>query len=368
MQVTTCAAIGMIVWALWGYSLAFTDGPMNTFIGGFDRLFLAGVTADSTAATFTDGVVIPELVFISFQLTFAAITAALVLGATAERMKFGGVVLFSVLWPLLSYYPIAHMVWWGGGLLFEMGALDFAGGTVVHINAGVSALVGAIVLGPRLGYKKEPMPPHSLVMTFVGAGLLWTGWFGFNAGSNLEATGGAALALTTTMLATAAAGVSWVVTEWVTRGKPSGLGMASGIVAGLVAITPACGFVGPMGAIVLGLIVSPICVFFCSVVKNALKYDDSLDVFGIHAIGGIVGALATGVLVSSSLGGIGSDNSIVQQVTIQATAVVVTFVWSAVAGLIVFFVIKSLGLLRVSPEKEREGLDTTVHGEAAYHM
>jgi Amt family ammonium transporter len=368
MQVTTCAAIGMIVWALWGYSLAFTDGPMNTFVGGFDRLFLAGVTADSTAATFTDGVVIPELVFITFQLTFAAITAALVLGATAERMKFGGVVLFSVLWPLLSYYPIAHMVWWGGGLLFEMGALDFAGGTVVHINAGVSALMGAIVLGPRLGYKKEPMAPHSLVMTFIGAGLLWVGWFGFNAGSNLEATGGAALALTTTMLATAAAGVSWVVTEWVTKGKPSGLGMASGIVAGLVAITPACGFVGPMGAIVLGLIVSPICVFFCSVVKNALKYDDSLDVFGIHAIGGIVGALATGVLVSSSLGGIGSDNSIVQQVTIQATAVVVSFVWSGVAGLIVFFVIKSLGLLRVSPEKEREGLDTTVHGEAAYHM
>ena len=368
MQVTTCSLIGMILWAVIGYSLSFTDGPMNAFIGGFDRLFLAGITPDSEAATFSEGVVIPELIFVAFQMTFAALTAALVLGGTAERIKFGGVIVFSLLWPLLSYYPIAHMVWWAGGFLFDMGALDFAGGTVVHINAGVAALVGAIVLGPRVGWKKEPMPPHSLPLTYLGAGLLWIGWFGFNAGSNLEATGGAALAIMTTLLATAAAGLSWIVTEQITKGKPSALGLASGIIAGLVAVTPAAGLIGPMGAIVLGAIASPISVVFCSSVKRALNYDDSLDVFGIHGVCGIIGALGTGVFTSPALGGMGGEDfSIPGQVTTQAIAVIVAFVWSGVASFIVWYLIKMLGLLRASPDNEREGLDTAVHGEAAYH-
>jgi Amt family ammonium transporter len=368
MQVTTCAVIGMLAWVFWGYSLSFTDGPMNQWLGGFDLFFLKGVTGDSTAATFSDGVVIPEFSFIAFQMTFAALTAALVLGGPAERMKFAGVVIFALLWPLLSYYPIAHMVWWAGGFLFDMGALDFAGGTVVHINAGVAALVGSIILGHRTGWKNEPMPPHSLTFTYVGAGMLWIGWFGFNAGSNLESTGGAALALINTMVATAAAGLSWVVTEWVTKGKPSMLGMASGIIAGLVAITPAAGLVGPMGAVILGVVVSPISLLFCSAIKHALNYDDSLDVFGIHGVGGIVGALGTGVLVQSQFGGIGSDNSIMQQVTIQATAVGVAFVWSLVASLIVFGLLRIIpGVLRASKDVEMEGLDIVEHGERAYH-
>jgi Amt family ammonium transporter len=366
MQVSTVAVIGMLAWALWGYSLAFTDG--NAFVGGLDRLFLAGVTADSTAATFTEGVVIPEMVFIAFQMTFAAITAALVIGGVAERMKFTAVVLFAVLWPLLSYYPIAHMVWWGGGYLFDMGALDFAGGTVVHINAGVAGLVGAIFVGHRLGYKAEPLPPHSLVMTYIGAGLLWVGWFGFNAGSNLEATGGAALALLNTLVATAAAGVSWILTEWILRGKPSMLGLASGIVAGLVVVTPAAGLVGPMGAIILGLIASPISVIFCSSIKKALNYDDSLDVFGIHAVCGIIGAIGTGVFVDANLGGIGLDDySMSGQVTTQAIAVGVSFAWAAVASIIVFGVLRVVPGLRVKKETEQEGLDITAHGEVAYH-
>jgi Amt family ammonium transporter len=366
MQVSTVAVIGMLAWALWGYSLAFTDG--NAFVGGLDRLFLAGVTADSTAATFTEGVVIPEMVFIAFQMTFAAITAALVIGGVAERMKFTAVVLFAVLWPLLSYYPIAHMVWWGGGYLFDMGALDFAGGTVVHINAGVAGLVGAIFVGHRLGYKAEPLPPHSLVMTYIGAGLLWVGWFGFNAGSNLEATGGAALALLNTLVATAAAGVSWILTEWILRGKPSMLGLASGIVAGLVVVTPAAGLVGPMGAIILGLIASPISVIFCSSIKKALNYDDSLDVFGIHAVCGIIGAIGTGVFVDANLGGIGLDDySMSGQVTTQAIAVGVSFAWAAVASIIVFGVLRDVPGLRVKKETEQEGLDITAHGEVAYH-
>jgi Amt family ammonium transporter len=366
MQVSTVAVIGMLAWALWGYSLSFTDG--NAFVGGLDRLFLAGVTADSTAATFTEGVVIPEMVFIAFQMTFAAITAALVIGGVAERMKFTAVVLFAVLWPLLSYYPIAHMVWWGGGYLFDMGALDFAGGTVVHINAGVAGLVGAIFVGHRLGYKAEPLPPHSLVMTYIGAGLLWVGWFGFNAGSNLEATGGAALALLNTLVATAAAGVSWILTEWILRGKPSMLGLASGIVAGLVVVTPAAGLVGPMGAIILGLIASPISVIFCSSIKKALNYDDSLDVFGIHAVCGIIGAIGTGVFVDANLGGIGLDDySMSGQVTTQAIAVGVSFAWAAVASIIVFGVLRVVPGLRVKKETEQEGLDITAHGEVAYH-
>ena len=321
MQVGVVTVIGMIAWLFWGYSLSFSDGGgLDKFIGGGGRLFLKDVTPASTVATFSTGVVIPELVFMAFQMTFACITAALVLGGVAERMKFAAVVIFAILWPLLSYDPLAHMVWWWAGpdavaaaptdpiqagLIWGFGALDFAGGTVVHINAGIAALMGALILGPRKGYGTEPMPPHSLTLTMTGAGLLWVGWFGFNAGSNLEANGYAALAMVNTLVATAAAGISWVATEWVTRKRASALGLASGLVAGLVAITPAAGFAGPVGAVILGLVVSPVCVFFCSKIKNALKYDDSLDAFGIHAIGGILGAIATGLLVNPAWGGAG---------------------------------------------------------------
>ncbi len=402
MQTTTVAVIGMMAWVLWGYSLAFTDGGSHdTFVGGLSRLFLKDVTPASLVATFSTGIYIPELVFICFQMTFAAITACLVLGGVAERMKFGAVVIFAVLWPLLSYYPMAHMVWWWpgpdgiataptaavkSGLLWGWGALDFAGGTVVHINAGVAALMGCLILGPRKGFRSEPMQPHSLTLTLVGAGLLWFGWFGFNAGSNLEANGYAALAMMNTFIATAAAGFSWAMTEWVTRKKASMLGMASGLVAGLVAVTPAAGFAGPVGALVLGLIVSPICIFFCSVVKNALKYDDSLDAFGIHAIGGIVGALATGILVAAELGGAGivdyttcaadgdistcdalASYTMLGQFITQLKAVGVAVVWSAVASSIVFYIIKFTVGLRSSPEAEEEGLDIVEHGERAYH-
>jgi Amt family ammonium transporter len=402
MQVSTVGCIGMIAWVFWGYSLAFTDGGgMDKFVGGFSRLFLKDVTPSSVVATFSTGVMIPELVFICFQMTFAAITATLVLGGVAERMKFAGVVVFSVLWPLLSYYPIAHMVWWWpgpdavahlpkgatiqAGLSWGMGAIDFAGGTVVHINAGMAALVGCLILGPRAGFRKDPMPPHSLTLTLVGAGLLWVGWFGFNAGSNLEANGYAALAMINTFVATAAAGLSWVAVEWITRGKASMLGLASGLVAGLVAVTPAAGFAGPMGSIVLGLIVSPCCVFFCSVVKNALKYDDSLDAFGIHCIGGIIGAIGTGFLVNPAWGGAGivdyttcladgdistCDNGtyvMATQVLAQIKAVLVTLVWSGVASAITFYVIKFTVGIRASAEAEEEGLDISEHGERAYH-
>jgi Amt family ammonium transporter len=402
MQVSTVACIGMIAWVFWGYSLAFTDGGgLDKFVGGFSRLFLKDVTVSSNVATFSTGVVIPELVFVMFQMTFAAITAALVLGSVAERIKFSATVVFAVLWPLLVYYPIAHMVWWWpgpdavanlpagaaiqAGLSWGFGAIDFAGGTVVHINAGIGALVACLILGPRTGYGKEPMPPHSLTLTLVGAGLLWVGWFGFNAGSNLEANAYAALAMANTFLATAAAGLSWILVERITRGKASMLGLASGLVAGLVAVTPAAGFAGPVGSIILGLIVSPICVFFCSIVKNALKYDDSLDVFGIHCIGGIVGAIATGFLVNPAWGGAGvvdyttclADGDISTcdtaayvmstQVLAQIKAVLVTLVWSGVGSAIVFFLIKYTIGLRASPESEEEGLDISEHGERAYH-
>ncbi|MFN3856384.1 MAG: ammonium transporter [Caulobacter sp.] len=399
VQVTTVACIGILCWVLWGYSLAFTDGGgLNKFVGGLSKVGLTGAIFNDEGAftnveTFSKGVVIPELIFVAFQATFAAITAALVLGGLAERMKFMAAVVFAVLWPLLSYYPMAHMVWWwagatsafgmsgddligGAGLLWGWGALDFAGGTVVHINAGVAALVGALILGKRTGYQKEPMPPHSLVLTLTGAGLLWVGWFGFNAGSNLEANGYAGLALINTLVATAAAGVSWLITEKVTRGKASALGLASGLVAGLVAITPAAGFAGPLGAIILGLVVSPICVIFCSAIKNALKYDDSLDAFGIHAIGGIVGAIGTGIVVNPALGGAGLVDFTTAsaatydagvQIMSQVKAVGLAVVWSAVASAIVFFVIKLIFGLRVSQEVEEDGLDIAEHGERAYH-
>jgi Amt family ammonium transporter len=408
IQVSVVTAIGMIAWVFWGYSLAFTEGGgLNAFIGGTGKLFLSGVTPASEVETFTPGVMLPELVWLSFQMTFACITAALVLGGTAERMKFAGVVVFAVLWPLLSYYPIAHMVWWwagassaigqsanqlaaDAGMIWGFGALDFAGGTVVHINAGIAALVGAIILGKRTGYRNEPMPPHSLTLTLVGAGLLWVGWFGFNAGSNLEANGYAGLAMINTFVATAAAAFSWILVEWITRGKPSMLGFASGVVAGLVAVTPAAGFAGPVGAIILGLVASPIAILFCSAVKNALKYDDSLDAFGIHAVCGVVGAIATGLLVNPEWGGAGivdfstctptgcktvdinadlpgDQIDVMAQVIAQLKGVGVTIIWAAVASAIVFGLIKTLGQLRTSKETEEEGLDISEHGERAYH-
>jgi len=327
-QVMAIFCLISILWAVYGYSLAFGDGgSMNWMIGDLSKMFLAGITGDSTAATFTDGVVIPELVFVAFQLTFAAITVALIVGGLAERVKFSALLVFGALWFTFSYLPIAHMVWATGGYLFEAGDLDFAGGTVVHINAGIAALVGAIVLGKRIGLGRDAMPPHSLPMTMIGASLLWVGWFGFNAGSNLEATGGAALAFINTILATAAAGLSWMFAEWMLRGKPSMLGLASGVVAGLVAITPAAGLVGTMGGIVLGAVAGVVCLWGVTGLKKMLGYDDSLDVFGIHGIGGIIGAIGTGIFVAPALGGVGVDDySMAGQVVTQATGVLITIV------------------------------------------
>ncbi len=367
MQTTMIAAVVMIVWVLYGYSFAF-GGSTSPFWGGLGKLFLAGVTPDSTAATFTDGVVLPEYVFIAFQMTFAAITPGLIIGAFAERAKFSGVLLFSVLWVTFIYFPIAHMVWDGAGLIFNMGAIDFAGGTVVHINAGVAALVWALVLGPRVGFGKDNTAPHSMTLTMVGAAMLWVGWFGFNAGSNLEATSGATLAMLNTFVCTAAAIVSWALVETITRGKASGLGAASGMVAGLVAITPACGTTGPVGAIILGLAVSPICYFFVTKVKQKFGYDDSLDVFGRHGIGGIVGAIGTGILMAPGLGGMGGEDfAIGAQVMIQIKAVLITLVWSGVGSLILIYITKAITGIRVASDDERQGLDLTSHGESAYH-
>jgi Amt family ammonium transporter len=367
MQCTMITSVVMVVWVLWGYSFAFGGGT-SPFWGGFGKVFLAGVTPDSTAATFTDGVVLPEYVFICFQMTFAVITPALIVGAFAERIKFSAVVLFVILWVTFVYFPIAHMVWDGSGLLFNLGALDFAGGTVVHINAGVAGLVGAIMVGKRHGYGKDNMAPHSMTLTMVGASILWVGWFGFNAGSNLEANGGAALAMINTFVATAAAAISWSVVEGVARGKASMLGAASGIVAGLVAVTPACGSIGPVGAIVLGFVVSPVCYYFVSVVKNRFGYDDSLDVFGVHGVGGIVGALATGILTAPSLGGTGGEDfAIGSQLWIQFVAVLTTIVWCGVISAILYKIVDLVIGLRPSSEDEQQGLDLTTHGEVAYH-
>jgi len=367
MQCTMIAAVMMVVWVLWGYSFAFGGGT-SPFWGGFGKLFLSGVTADSTAATFTDGVVIPEYVFICFQMTFAVITPALIVGAFAERIKFSAVVLFTILWGTFVYFPIAHMVWDGSGYLFNLGALDFAGGTVVHINAGIAALVGCIMVGKRNGYGKEILAPHSMTLTMVGAAILWVGWFGFNAGSNLEATGGAALAMINTFTATAGAIIGWSVVETLHRGKASMLGAVSGLVAGLVAVTPACGTVGPVGAIVLGAIASVVCYFFVAVVKNKFGYDDTLDVFGIHGVGGIVGALGTGIFTAPWLGGTGGDDfSIASQLWVQFVAVLVTIIWCGVVSAILFKVVDAIVGLRPTPEAETQGLDLTSHGEAAYH-
>jgi Amt family ammonium transporter len=390
--------------------VAFTGG--SAYFGGLDKLFLKGVTAESTAATFSVGVVITEYVYICFQMTFAAITPALIVGAFAERMKFSAVALFIPLWVTFIYFPIAHMVWyWAGpdaidaaakavtaaaagpakqaaqakldevladaGKVFLWGAIDFAGGTVVHINSGIAGLVGALVLGKRTGHGKELMPPHSLVMTMIGACLLWVGWFGFNAGSNLEAVVGAPLAMINSFVATAAAALSWMFAEWMIKGKASLLGALSGCIAGLVAVTPASGFAGPMGALVLGLIAGVVCLFFVSTIKNMFGYDDALDVFGIHCIGGILGAILTGVLVNPALGGTGivdyvagkvADYDFATQVWAQIKAVLLTLVWSGVGSFIIYKVVDYTVGLRASVEKEREGLDLTDHGERAYNM
>jgi Amt family ammonium transporter len=402
MQVFVVFSLVTVLWCIYGYSLAFTEG--NAYFGGFDRLFLNG-TFDAAkgefamAATFSKGVVIPELVFVVFQATFAAITCCLVLGAFAERAKFSAVLLFITLWFTFSYAPIAHMVWfWMGpdaytdpklvdelnakaGLIWQWGALDFAGGTVVHINSGVAGLVGAYVMGKRIGYGKEAMAPHNVTLTMIGAALLWTGWFGFNAGSALEANGTAALAFVNTYLATACAVLSWILGEAVFKGKPSMLGAASGAVAGLVAITPAAGNVGVGGAFVIGIGAGLVCLWGVNGLKKLLGADDSLDVFGVHALGGIFGALMTGVFNSPSLGGPGyvsdwvtgkvitaAEYSISGQLWIQFKGVALTFVWSAVVAFICYKIVDLIIGLRVPEEEEREGLDVTSHGEAAYRM
>lgn len=363
MQVFVACSMVSVLWVVYGYSLAFTDGGgLNSYIGGFGKAFLSGVTPDSLTG------VIPEYVFLTFQLTFAAITPALIVGGFAERMKFSAVLLFLALWVTFVYIPIAHMVW-GGGILASLGAKDFAGGTVVHINAGVAALVGAIVLGKRIGYGREAMPPHSMVMTMIGASLLWVGWFGFNVGSELAADGVAALALINTQVATAAAVLGWIFIEWLTKGKPSMLGGASGAVAGLVAITPACGFIGPMGAIILGFAASLASFWAVTSLKAKLGYDDSLDVFGVHGISGLLGALGTGVLMDKSLGGVGYAEGVTMggQVVTQAIACGVTILWCGIVSFILFKIVDVVIGLRVTEESEREGLDTTEHGERAYH-
>jgi len=364
-QIGGVTALAMLMWVMVGYGLAF--GPEGNQFISWGKFFLAGITPDSTAATFTSEV-ISEYIFVCFQMTFSAITVALVLGGIVERMKFSAIMVFTIVWLLIVYYPIAHLVWEARGVFFAMGALDFAGGTVVHINAGVSALVAALVLGKRKGYPQEPMPPHSLTLTFVGTGLLWVGWFGFNAGSALEANGSAALAMINTFVATASAGLFWMLAEKVSGHKGSALGYCSGIIAGLVAITPAAGNSGPFGAIVLGAVASIVCFIFVSKIKPALGYDDSLDAFGIHGVGGIIGAIGTAIVYAPSLGGPGGDDyAIGGQLVTQVLAVLATIVIATVGTLIAMFIAKAVTGLRVSTEVEQEGLDLGEHGERAYN-
>lgn len=381
-----------VLWTIYGYSFAFTEG--SAFIGGLDRLFLGGVTPDSVAATFSKGIVIPEFTFIGFQAAFATITCCLIVGAFAERAKFSAILVFTVLWFTFAYLPVAHMVWfWPGpddikdaasleaitakaGWLWQKGVLDFAGGTVVHINAAVAGLVGSYMVGKRIGFGKEAMKPHNLVYTMIGASLLWFGWFGFNAGSALEANGTAALAFFNTLVATAAAVLGWTLAEWITKGKPSLLGAASGCVAGLVAITPAAGFVGPMGAIVIGFIAGAVCLWGVSGLKRMMGADDSLDVFGVHGVGGIIGAILTGVFADPALGGSGiwdyvanaasAEYSMGSQVWLQAQGVITTIIWSGVVSVVAFKLVDIVIGLRVKEEEEREGLDIASHGETAY--
>lgn len=392
MQVFIIFSMMAILWALYGYSIAFTEG--NAFFGGFSKVFLKGITPDSMAATFSKGAYVPEFIYVAFQLTFAAITPALIIGAFAERVKFSAVLLFMFIWFTFSYLPIAHMVWyWAGpdaytdakaaeaagataGFIFQKGALDFAGGTVVHINAGIAGLIGCIMIGKRIGFGRESLAPHSVTMTMIGASLLWVGWFGFNVGSNLEANGLATLVFVNTLLASAAATLSWTSAEWIIRGKPSMLGGASGAVAGLVAITPACGWSGPMGSIFLGLVVGAACFWGVTVLKAKLGYDDSLDAFGVHGIGGIIGAIGTGIVASPSLGGTGvwdyvangvGEFSMSTQVTSQLWGVGVCIVWSGTVSFLAYKLVDVLIGLRVPEEVEREGLDICEHGETAYH-
>jgi Amt family ammonium transporter len=371
-QVIAVASLAMIIWVMYGYGLAF-GGDANQFIST-GKFFLAGVTADSTAATFSEGFQIPEFVFIAFQMTFAAITVALVIGGLVERMKFSALMVFAIVWLTIVYFPIAHMVWYAGatpettGLIFDWGALDFAGGTVVHINAGISALVGAIILGKRLGYQKDVMAPHSLTMTLIGTGLLWVGWFGFNAGSALEANGSAGLALINTFVATAAGVLFWMLTEKAIGHQGSLLGACSGAIAGLVAVTPAAGNSGPFGAILLGAVTAVICCLFVMKAKPKLGIDDSLDAFGIHGLGGIVGSIGTAVTMLPALGGPGAeDYDLGGQLVIQIMAVGVAIVWAGVGSAIAFSVAKLVTGLRVAEEVEREGLDLGEHGERAYN-
>ncbi len=414
MQVFVIVCIVCVIWMLYGYSLSFTNGgAYNDWIGGFSKAFLAGITPNSEAATFSNGVHVPEYAYIWFQMTFAAITPALIVGAFAERMRFSALILFMILWVTFVYFPIAHMVWyWAGpdaiaaaargvaeatgeaktvaqaqldavlkdsGLAFQWGAIDFAGGTVVHTNAGIAGLVGALILGRRTGYGREPMPPHSLTLAMVGASLLWVGWFGFNCGSNLEANGTAALAMGNTFGATATAALGWMFTEWATKGKPTLLGVTTGAVAGLVAVTPASGFAGPMGALVLGVVAGVICFTFCTLVKSALGYDDSLDVFGVHCIGGIIGALGTGVLVNPQLGGTGVADYVSRpgeavavydmaaQMIAQAKAVGLTLAWSGIISAFLYWIVDIVVGLRPTTDGERRGLDITEHGERGYN-
>ena len=391
MQVFMIFCLVAILWAVYGYSIAFTQG--NAFFGGFDRLFMRGLTPESLAATFSKGVFIPEYVYFVFQMTFACITPALIVGAFAERIKFSAVLLFVVLWFTFSYLPIAHMVWfWAGpdaytdaaagdaatataGFLFQQGALDFAGGTVVHINAGIAGLVGALMIGKRVGYGTASMAPHNVPMVMIGTSLLWVGWLGFNVGSNLEASAFAGQVFANTVLATAAAALAWSCAEWIHRGTPTMLGAASGAVAGLVAITPACGWVGPMGAIAIGILAGLVCLWAVSSLKHKLGYDDSLDVFGVHCVGGILGALLTAVFCAPALGGTGvydyvanavADYSILAQLKSQAVAVLLSLVWSGVVAAVSFKIVDAVVGLRVAEDQEREGLDTVSHGERAY--
>jgi len=392
MQVFVTFSLISVLWVIYGYSVAFTEG--GGFFGVLDKIFLKGITVDSVAATFSKGVVVSELAYVIFQGAFAAITCGLIVGAFAERAKFAAILVFMVIWFTLSYLPMAHMVWyWAGpdayvdaaaaeaagataGFLFQKGALDFAGGTVVHINAAVAGLVGAVMIGKRIGYGRESMAPHSLTFTMIGASLLWVGWFGFNAGSALEASGGSALAMVNTWLATACATMSWMLAEWLLKGKPSMLGAASGAVAGLVAITPAAGFVGVMGAIIIGLLAGVVCLWGVNGLKHLLGADDSLDVFGVHGVGGILGAILTGVFAAPSLGGTGvydyvanavGDYDMSAQVISQLWGVGTAIVWSGIVSVVAFKVVDLLIGLRVPEDEEREGLDITSHGESAYH-
>jgi Amt family ammonium transporter len=366
-QVLGITAVSILVWVCWGYTLAFDAG--GSYFGGTSKLFLTGITGDTAAATFSDGVGIPELAFVAFQMTFAAITAALIVGALAERVKFSAIMVFTVIWLTIVYAPIAHMVWASDGLIFGWGALDFAGGTVVHINSGIAGLVGVFFAGKRIGFLKEAMPPHSMVMTLIGASLLWVGWFGFNAGSNLEATGGAAIAMINTFVAPAAGVLTWMLAERLVSGKPSLLGGASGAIAGLVAVTPAAGSSGVIGALFLGALAALCCYGFVGFLKHRFKLDDSLDVFGIHGIGGIVGSVGTGIVTAPMLGGFGAeDYAMGAQTLIQVQAVVVAILWSAIGSAIAFAAVKFTIGLRVPEDAEREGLDLNEHGERAYNM